>query len=223
MNLPVLPTHSDCTLCDLHITAKNIGIPTTLLHDSPDAEFLLLVIGQNPGFHEDQQGTPFVGRSGDMVRNGYLAGIHAYDNASIYLTNTARCYHEPLYDQPKESHYKACSSSHLPPDLHSLRSAHPSQRFLILCLGAPAVKSTYRLLLNRKVNLKEAFSMQGTPSTNTDLPPCHLFAAYHPAAVMRQNSLKYAVHDQLQHLANHLTDNVPVVTTPNIIPPRSPR
>ena len=52
---------SACTLCRLHESRTN----TVPGEGPPDAE--IMFIGEGPGFHEDQQGRPFVGRSGDLL------------------------------------------------------------------------------------------------------------------------------------------------------------
>lgn len=50
-----------CKLCRLHEQATN-GVPGA---GDPNAE--IMFIGEGPGFHEDKQGLPFVGRSGDYL------------------------------------------------------------------------------------------------------------------------------------------------------------
>ena len=69
------PNHSDCTRCPLHEEAKTVGHATLWLEDSrppsPSADALVW-LGQNPGYHEDKLGTPFIGRSGILLRGGFL-------------------------------------------------------------------------------------------------------------------------------------------------------
>jgi DNA polymerase len=49
----------------------------------------LLFVGEAPGATEDEQGEPFVGRSGDVLNEGLRAvGI---DRADVRITNTVRC------------------------------------------------------------------------------------------------------------------------------------
>ena len=50
-----------CTRCPLHATR------TQVVFGSGNADADLMFVGEAPGFHEDQQGIPFVGRAGPAV------------------------------------------------------------------------------------------------------------------------------------------------------------
>ena len=50
-----------CRMCKLCQT-RTVGVPG---EGSPDAE--IMFIGEGPGFHEDQQGRPFVGAAGQLL------------------------------------------------------------------------------------------------------------------------------------------------------------
>ncbi|MGH2441965.1 MAG: uracil-DNA glycosylase family protein, partial [Chloroflexota bacterium] len=50
-----------CTLCELHGTALQ-GVPG---EGPSDAE--VMMVGEGPGFNEDQQGRPFVGAAGKFL------------------------------------------------------------------------------------------------------------------------------------------------------------
>jgi len=72
MHLPqLLPPQTTCTLCPLHLEAKSVGIPTLHLPGSPPpvaSTPAFLLIGQNPGYHEDVAGLPIVGITGAFTR-----------------------------------------------------------------------------------------------------------------------------------------------------------
>jgi uracil-DNA glycosylase len=53
----------------------------------PDAD--LMFVGEAPGFHEDQQGIPFVGQAGKLL-DKLLAGI-GLTRADVYVANTLKC------------------------------------------------------------------------------------------------------------------------------------
>jgi uracil-DNA glycosylase family 4 len=58
----------------------------------------LMVVGEAPGKHEDEQGIPFVGPTGGMLDNAlFKAGIH---RSECYLTNVVK-YRPPLNDFKK--------------------------------------------------------------------------------------------------------------------------
>jgi DNA polymerase len=67
----------------------------------PDAD--LMFVGEAPGFHEDQQGIPFVGQAGKLL-DKLLAGI-SLTRADVYVANTLKCRppgnRDPL---PEEKH-----------------------------------------------------------------------------------------------------------------------
>jgi len=67
----------------------------------PDAD--LMFVGEAPGFHEDQQGIPFVGQAGKLL-DKLLGGI-GLTRADVYVANTLKCRppgnRDPL---PEEKH-----------------------------------------------------------------------------------------------------------------------
>lgn len=159
--LPLFPPRPDCTLCPLHTRCRSPGIALHLLPESLPPSIhtpAVLFIGQNPGFNEDRLATPFVGATGRFLRTIYIPGIHLTRLATIYVTNTARCYHRDG-DGPAPSHYKACRS-YLLPDLHTLSALHPSHPLLLITLGAPATTHTYALLGRPRVTLTSSFKHQ---------------------------------------------------------------
>lgn len=88
-----------CTKCPLHI-GRNRTVPGA---GDPDAE--ILFIGEAPGFHEDQQGLPFVGKSGK-----YLEKLLATINLSrdeVFIANVVKCRPSENRD-PVEDEITAC-------------------------------------------------------------------------------------------------------------------
>src|SRR5213075_2699400 len=49
----------------------------------------LMFVGEAPGFHEDQQGKPFVGQAGKLL-DKLLAGI-GLDRDCVYVANVLKC------------------------------------------------------------------------------------------------------------------------------------
>src|SRR5215207_5846211 len=54
---------------------------------APNAD--LMFVGEAPGFHEDQQGIPFVGQAGKLL-DTLLAGI-GLARSDVYITNVLLC------------------------------------------------------------------------------------------------------------------------------------
>src|SRR6185312_6409550 len=68
-----------CTACSLHETR------TQTVFGVGNRQAKLMIIGEAPGFHEDQQGEPFVGRAGQLL-NAMLESI-GFDRSSVYIAN----------------------------------------------------------------------------------------------------------------------------------------
>lgn len=70
-----------CGLCD---TRKHVvfgqGVST--------AE--VLFVGEGPGASEDEQGLPFVGRSGQLLDH-YLEAVDLYRDKNVYIANIVKC------------------------------------------------------------------------------------------------------------------------------------
>jgi DNA polymerase len=73
----------DCVKCPLGATRTKFVFGT----GNPEARILL--IGEAPGFHEDQQGIPFVGAAGNLL-NKILASV-GLDRSGIYIANVLKC------------------------------------------------------------------------------------------------------------------------------------
>ncbi len=88
---------SSCTRCALSKTRTQVVFG----NGHPNAD--LMFVGEAPGFHEDQQGIPFVGQAGKLL-DRLLAGI-GLTRADVYVANTLKCRppgnRDPL---PEEKH-----------------------------------------------------------------------------------------------------------------------
>src|SRR5215218_5030817 len=72
-----------CTRCRLHQSR------TQVVFGQGDPHADLMFVGEAPGFHEDRQGLPFVGPSGQLL-NRLLEGI-GLRREDVYVTNVVRC------------------------------------------------------------------------------------------------------------------------------------
>jgi uracil-DNA glycosylase family 4 len=79
-----------CTRCRLHQSR------TQVVFGQGDPHADLMFVGEAPGFHEDRQGLPFVGPSGQLL-NRLLEGI-GLRREDVYITNVVRClrYNAPV-------------------------------------------------------------------------------------------------------------------------------
>lgn len=115
-----------CTKCDLCGTRTNIvfsdGIPNSKL----------MLIGEAPGYYEDQKGTPFVGKAGQLL-DKILACVDLSREKNIYITNTIKC-RPPENRDPLPEEKLACKE-YLDAQIDILKP-----RIIILC-GRVAVNS----------------------------------------------------------------------------------
>ena len=74
---------SACTRCRLAETRTQVVFGV----GNPAAD--LMFVGEAPGFHEDQQGFPFVGQAGKLL-DKLLAGI-GLSRADVYIANLIKC------------------------------------------------------------------------------------------------------------------------------------
>jgi DNA polymerase len=133
-----------CTGCDLYLNATQ-----TVFGEGPKTARLMLV-GEQPGDKEDQQGRAFVGPAGGVLDRALeLAGI-ARDE--VYLTNAVKHFKwtprgkRRIHETPRQSEMRACR-----PWLEAeVQAVSPR---LLVCLGSVAVSSVlgsgYRVLAQR--------------------------------------------------------------------------
>lgn len=88
-----------CTRCPLH-QSRNRTVPG----EGP-ADAQLLFIGEGPGFHEDQQGRPFVGAAGKFLEE--LLALIGLQREAVFITNVVKC-RPPSNRDPQPDELAAC-------------------------------------------------------------------------------------------------------------------
>lgn len=162
-----------CQKCDLHFSRK-IAVPG---EGPPDAE--VMFIGEGPGFHENEQGRPFVGAAGKFLEE-LLASI-GMSREQVYIGNVVKCRPPGNRDpQPEELH--ACSD-YLE---RQIRTINPK---VIVTLGRFSLQ---RYLPNAKIS-----EVHGKAVRVKGRLICPM---YHPAAALHQPSLRVTVEQDFQRL-----------------------
>ncbi|MCW4029550.1 MAG: uracil-DNA glycosylase [Candidatus Bathyarchaeota archaeon] len=119
---------NECKKCRLYQTAKH-AVPG----EGP-LNAQVMVIGQNPGAEEDEQGRPFVGRAGKYLTKTLAEyGINRQD---LYITNIVK-HTSPQNRKPYPDEVEAC----LPYLTQQIQTIKPK---IIVLLGASA-KETPRV------------------------------------------------------------------------------
>ena len=90
---------ASCTKCALSAGRTQVVFGS----GSPDAD--LVFVGEAPGFHEDQQGVPFVGQAGKLL-DRLLEGI-GLTRADVFVANVLKC-RPPQNRNPEPDEILAC-------------------------------------------------------------------------------------------------------------------
>lgn len=90
-----------CVKCELHKTRTN----TVFSRGNPEAK--LMILGEGPGQEEDEQGLPFVGRSGKLL-DATLKELGLDPNTDVYVCNAVKC-RPPNNRKPTEQEIDTCS------------------------------------------------------------------------------------------------------------------
>lgn len=91
---------SACMKCELGKTRTNLVFGV----GNENAE--VMFVGEGPGYNEDMQGEPFVGRSGQLL-DKYLAHIDLDRNKNIFIANMVKC-RPPENRDPSEKEMDCC-------------------------------------------------------------------------------------------------------------------
>jgi DNA polymerase len=114
-----------CQRCELAETRTNVVVS----RGNPAAP--IMIIGEGPGQSEDEQGLPFVGRSGQLLEK-ILASVRLDSEKDVYICNIVKC-RPPGNRNPSTAEINACR----PYILEQIRLVDPK---IILLTGATAVK-----------------------------------------------------------------------------------
>ena len=154
---------------------------------------LVLVIGEGPGFDEDRTGRPFVGRAGEYLDRWLEAiGLRRTDNC--FITNVVKC-RPPHNRDPARAESQAC----LPFLQRQMRLLEPRA---ILTVGRIAGQ----LLTGREAAMGALRLQTHVYRIPGQEQPVPLVATYHPSGVLRNQSLRRAVWDDLRRLQSLLSD-----------------
>jgi len=173
-----------CTACELYREATQVVFGV-----GPKAAPLML-IGEQPGDAEDQEGEPFVGPAGSVLADAIEeAGIRSED---VYLTNVVKHFRwkpkgkRRLHQTPATRHVRAC----LPWLEAELATVRPE---VLVCLGAVASQA----LLGRAFRVTKDHGKAMAWGDYT------VVATIHPSAVLRA-----AEPDDREHLRVSLINDL---------------
>ena len=152
----------DCKLC-----AQLVGGRSNIVFGVGSPQARLVVVGEAPGFHEDQQGEPFVGPAGQML-DRMLANVIGLQREQVYIMNVLKC-RPPDNRDPEATEVAACRSF-FDAQLNIIRPQ------VILALGRYATQS----LLDSPRGIK---ALRGRWASYRGIA---VMPTFHPAYLLRQ-------------------------------------
>ena len=159
-------TIQSCQDCQLHL-ARKLAVPG----EGP-ADAAVMFIGEGPGFHENEQGRPFVGAAGRFLEE-LLAGV-GLTRQQVFICNVVKC-RPPGNRDPLPEEMEACAK-YLEAQIHWINPR------IIVTLGRFSMARFFPGARISAIHGK-ARSVGGRT----------VVAMYHPAAALHQPSLRATV------------------------------
>jgi DNA polymerase len=164
---------SVCVKCDLCKTR------TKAVPGEGSAHAKIFFIGEGPGFHEDQQGRPFVGPAGHFL-DELLASIQL-KRSDVFITNVVKC-RPPGNRDPLPDEIAACNDY--------------LQR-QIAAIDPPVIVTLGRHSMAQFFGSEKISAIHGRArNINGRL----VIAMYHPAAALHQASLKETIRSDFKKI-----------------------
>jgi DNA polymerase len=147
-------------------------------------------VGEGPGYNEDQAGRPFVGAAGGLL-NELLTAI-GWKREEVFITNVVKC-RPPGNRDPEPNEIAACAP-YLKRQLEVLDPA------VIVTLGRYSLGT-----FMPGARITGTHGTQRAVDPETGAPDATAYAMYHPAAALRQFSLRQTMLEDMSRLPDALT------------------
>lgn len=168
-----------CTLCELSRSRTN-AVP-----GEGNSEARVMVIGEAPGFHEDQQGKPFVGASGKFLSE--LLTNAGLSREEVFITNVVKC-RPPGNRDPLPDEIAAC---------------RPYLQRQIAQIDPDVIVTLGRFSMSQFFPGERISRIHGQPKEIGN----RLFVPmYHPAAALHQGGLRATIQEDFDKLPRLLAD-----------------
>ncbi len=166
-----------CTRCRLH-EGRTKAVPG---EGEPDTE--VVFVGEGPGFNEDREGRPFVGRAGGLLVR-LLASI-GWRREDVFITNVVKC-RPPDNRDPEPDEIAACA----PFLRRQLEVLDPA---VVVTLGRFSMAT---FMPGARIGQVHGTTTPADPETGAR--DALAFAMYHPAAALRSPAVE---RDSLEDIA----------------------
>ena len=145
------------------------------------ADAPLMIIGEAPGFEEDRQGKPFVGKAGALLTK-MLAAINLNREKDVFITNILKC-RPPENRNPNQAETTACI---------------PILKRQISIIDPKAILALGRIAVHELLGKTESIGKLRVETHNYNEIP--VIVTYHPAALLRNEQYKRPAWEDLQKL-----------------------
>jgi uracil-DNA glycosylase family 4 len=163
-----------CTKCQLHAT-RTKTVPGA---GNPHAD--IFFIGEGPGAKEDEQGLPFIGRSGEVLTT--LLQEAGLSREQVFITSLVKC-RPPKNRNPLQTEIAACH-----PYLQAqLQIIQPQ---IICTLGSPATTTLLGIKQPLSTIRGQWFDYEGI----------QLMPTFHPAYLLRSRSKIPVFQEDLEQI-----------------------
>jgi uracil-DNA glycosylase len=165
----------DCERCKLHRTRR------TIVFGEGNEEASLMLIGEAPGYDEDVQGRPFVGKAGQLLTK-ILQSINL-PREEVYITNIVKC-RPPQNRNPQPDEIQSCN----PFLVKQITVVEPK---IICALGSFSAQTL----------LKTDTKITALRGKLFDLEGIKVIPTYHPAFLLRNPERKREVWEDMKKIA----------------------
>lgn len=155
---------------------------------SPETE--VVFVGEGPGQREDQEGVPFVGAAGGLLAE--LLGMIDWKREEVFITNVVKC-RPPGNRDPEADEIAACE----PFLRRQLEVLDPA---LVVTLGRFSLQT---FMPGERISRAHGTERRVDPATGARAATS--FAMYHPAAALRQGTLKTTMQRDMAAIPDALT------------------
>ena len=191
-----------CTNCRLHAT-RTQAVPG---EGDPDTE--VVFVGEGPGFNEDRQGRPFVGRAGDLLVK--LLATIGWRREDVFITNVVKC-RPPDNRDPQPDEIAACA----PFLRRQLEVLDPA---VVVTLGRFSMGDVHA----GRADLAGARDRPAGRSRRPARRDAIVFAMYHPAAALRTPAIERESYADIAGVPAALLDARGAVAAATAARPRQP-
>jgi uracil-DNA glycosylase len=184
-----------CKLCSL-CKGRRYAVP-----GEGAANARIMFVGEAPGYHEDQQGRPFVGAAGQFLEN--LLTANGLSRREVYICNVVKC-RPPENRDPLPDELAACRP-YLERQIAWLRPQ------LIVTLGRFSMELAYK-----GVSITKVHGMHKKVGAITYMP------MFHPAAALHQPKYRSMIEEDFARIPAIMTELLKAEAPPPEAPPPPP-